>query len=66
MANELTAEGVAILATAAGVHLDAATAARVARTVSPTVGRFSAPDIVVPFEVEPATFVVGQHRDARR
>jgi len=66
MANELTAEGVAILATAAGVHLDAATAARVARTVSPTVGRFSAPDIVVPFEVEPATFVVVQHRGARR
>jgi len=66
MANELTAEGVAILATAADVHLDAATAARVARTVSPTVGRFSAPDIVVPFEVEPATFVVVQHRDARR
>jgi hypothetical protein len=66
MANELTAEGVAILATAAGVHLDATTAARVARTVSPTVGRFSAPDIVVPFEVEPATFVVVQHRDARR
>ena len=66
MANELTAEGVAILATAAGVHLDAATAARVARTVSPTVGRFSAPDIVVPFEVEPATFVLVQHRKACR
>jgi len=66
MANELTAEGVAILAAAAGVHLDTATAARVARAVSPTVGRFLAPDIVVPFEIEPATFVVVQHRDARR
>jgi len=66
MANELTTERVAILAAAARVQLDAATAARVARAVSPTVGRFSAPDIVVPFEVEPATFVVVQHRDARR
>ena len=66
MANELTAEGAAILAAAARVPLDPATAARVARTVSPTVGRFSAPDIVVPFEIEPATFVVVQHQDARR
>jgi hypothetical protein len=66
MANELTAERVAILAAAARVQLDAATAGRVARAVSPMVGRFSAPDIVVPFEVEPATFVVVQHRDARR
>ena len=66
MANELTAEGVAILATAAGVHVDTATAARVARAVNPTVGRFLAPDVVVPFEIEPATFVVVQHQDARR
>jgi hypothetical protein len=66
MANELTAEGVAILAAAAGVHVDTATAARVARAVNPTVGRFLAPDVVVPFEIEPATFVVVQHRDARR
>jgi ABC-type ATPase with predicted acetyltransferase domain len=66
MANELTAERVAVLAAAARVHLDTATAARVARTVSPTVGQFSTPDIVVPFEIEPATFVVVQHRDARR
>jgi hypothetical protein len=65
MANELTAERVAVLAAAARVHLDTATAARVARTVSPTVGQFPTPD-VVPFEIEPATFVVVQHRDARR
>ena len=66
MANEVTAERVAILAAAASVPLDTATAARVARVVSPTVGRFTAPDIVIPFEIEPATFVVVQHWGARR
>jgi hypothetical protein len=66
MAKGLTVEGVAIFAAAARVPLDAAAAARVARAVSPTVERFSAPDIIVPFEVEPATFVLMQHREARR
>ena len=66
MTNDLTGERVAIFAAAARVELDAATAARVARAVSPTVGRFSDLDIVIPFGVEPATFVVVQHRDAGR
>ena len=66
MADGLTAERVAIFAAAARVQLDAAVAARVARAVSPISERFSAPDIVVPFEVEPATFVVVQHREASR
>ena len=66
MANGLTAERVAIFATAARVQLDAAAAARVARAVSPIIGRFSEPDIVVSFEVEPATFVLVQHRETRR
>jgi hypothetical protein len=66
MTDDITADRVALFAAAARVQLDAAAAARVARAVSPTVGRFSAPDIVVPFEVEPATFLLVQHRDARR
>jgi hypothetical protein len=66
MADVLTAEWVAIFAAAARVQLDAATAARVARAVSPIIGRFSGPDIVIPFEVEPATFVLVQHRETRR
>ena len=66
MADDMTADRVALFAAAARVQLDAAAAARVARAVSPTVGRFSAPDIVIPFEVEPATFLAVQHRDARR
>jgi hypothetical protein len=66
MANGLTAERVAVFAAAAGVPLDAGAAARVARAVSPTSERFSAPDIAVSFEVEPATFVLVQHRETGR
>jgi len=66
MANGLTAERMAIFAAAARVELDAAAAARVARAVSPTIERFSAPDIVVPFEVEPATFALVQHQETSR
>jgi hypothetical protein len=66
MANDITGDRVGVLAAAARVPLDAAAAARVARAVSPTVGRFSAPDVVIPFEVEPATFLVVQHREACR
>jgi hypothetical protein len=66
MENGLTAERMAIFAAAARVQLDAAAAARVARAVSPTIARFSAADVVVPFEVEPATFVLVQHQEAGR
>ena len=66
MANDLTAERVTIFAAAARVELDMEAAARVARAVSPTIERFSTPDIVIPFEVEPATFVLVQHRETCR
>jgi hypothetical protein len=40
--------------------------ARIARAVTPTVSRFIAGPVDMPFETEPATFVVVQHRDAGR
>ena len=67
MADEtLTAEGVAAMAAASGVVLDEAAAARVARTVGPTAARFAQPDIAVPFETEPATFLVVARKGAHR
>ncbi len=67
MADEtLTADGVAAMAAASGVVLDEAAAARVARTVAPTATRFAQPDIAVPFETEPATFLVVARKGARR
>jgi hypothetical protein len=65
MANDMTAQAVQASAAAAGVRLDSAAAARVAGAVSPTVGRFLAGDIAVSFDVEPATFIVVQHREQR-
>src|SRR5712691_10574127 len=41
-------------------------AARVARTVGPTATRFAQPDIAVPFETEPATFLAVARKGARR
>jgi len=67
MADEtLTADGVAAMAASSGVVLDEAAAARVARTVGPTAARFAQPDIAVPFETEPATFLVVARKGARR
>jgi len=67
MADEiLTPEGAAAMAAASGVALDEATAARVARTVGPTVARLAQPDIAVPFETEPATFLAVARKGARR
>lgn len=65
MADNIGVDWVEVFAAAARVELDADAAARVARAVTPTAARFAAPDIVIPFEVEPSTFVVVQRREAR-
>lgn len=66
MADDITPDQVAAIAAAARVPLDAAAAARVARTVSTISARFAALNLTVPFEVEPATFVAVQRRGATR
>ena len=58
MPDDLTPAQVAAIAAAAGVPLEAAAAARVARTVGPVAARLAAGDVAVPFEVEPATFLL--------
>ena len=66
MADEVIPQGVAAIAALARVPLDEATAARVARTLAPTVARFAAPDVTAPFEAEPSTFLVVQRREIER
>ena len=66
MAYEIDPERIRIIAEAAGLPLDAASAARVARTVAPNAGRFAEVRPVIPFEVEPSTFVVVQHGELKR
>jgi hypothetical protein len=58
MPDEVTPERVAAIATAARVPLDQTVAARVAHAVNPTVTRFAAEKLVLPLEVEPATYAV--------
>jgi hypothetical protein len=62
MPEDVTPERVAAIATAARVPLDQTAATRVARTVNPTVTRFTAEKIALPLEVEPATFAVVARR----
>jgi hypothetical protein len=66
MADDIASEQVAAVAAAARVPLDAAAAARVARTMSPAAARLAAPDVSVPFEVEPATFLAVARRERKR
>jgi len=61
-----TPDTVAAMAQAAGVSLDAATTARVARAVAPTSARVVQGDIAVSFEVEPATFLAVARRGGHR
>ena len=58
MPDEVAPERVAAIAAAARVPLEQTSAARVAKTVNPTVTRFAAQMIALPLEVEPATYAV--------
>jgi hypothetical protein len=64
--DDVSTERVALFAAAARVPLSAESVARVARAVTPTVGRFGTGPIDMPFETEPSTFVVVQQKDAGR
>jgi hypothetical protein len=66
MPDEVAAERIATLAAAARVPLEAASAARVARAVTPTVTRLRDAPVDFPFETEPASFVVVQQRERDR
>jgi hypothetical protein len=66
MTYEISPDTVEALAAAARVTLAPDDAARIARAVAPTAGRFAAAGIVLELETEPASFVVTQRRDIER
>jgi len=66
MPDEVAAERIATMAAAARVPLEAASAARIARAVTPTVTRLANEPIDFPFETEPASFVVVQRQERDR
>ena len=66
MPDPVTPERIAALAAAARVPLAEGAAARIAGAVTPTVNRYSAENIALPLETEPASFLVIQLKDAGR
>ena len=65
MPKEVSPERVAAVAAAARIPLPRNGAERIARAVTMPVTRFSAADIALDMEVEPATFVAVQRKDTQ-
>lgn len=63
MADDVSPERVATIASAARVPLESAAAARVANAVAPTLRRFAAENVSYAFETEPASFIAIARRD---
>jgi hypothetical protein len=66
MPDDVAAERIATVAAAARVPLEPASAARVARAVTPTVTRLAAAPVDFAFETEPASFIVVQRQERNR
>ena len=66
MPGEVTADRIAVLATAARVPIADDAPARIARAVTPTVTRYAQENIAIPLETEPSSFVVIQRKDSGR
>ena len=65
MPKEVSPERVAAIAAAARVPLPRKGAERIARVVTTPVTRFAAANIALDIEVEPATFIAVQRKDAQ-
>jgi hypothetical protein len=65
MPKDVSPERVAATAAAARVPLPRDGAARIARAVTMPVTRFAAANIALDMEVEPATFITVQRKDAQ-
>ena len=65
MPKEVSPERVAAIAAAARIPLTRKGAERIARTVTMPVSRFAAAKTALDIEVEPATFIAVQRKDAQ-
>lgn len=63
---DVSSDRIAAIAAAARVVIEPETAARVAGAVAPTVARYGAAAIAVPFEIEPSSFAAVQRREIGR
>ena len=60
MTETLTSDTVAAMAALAGQTLEPGSAERIARAIGPALAGFAATEGTLPFEAEPASFVVAQ------
>jgi hypothetical protein len=65
MPKDVAPERVTTIAAAARIPLPRNGATRIARAVTVPVTRFAAADIALDMEIEPATFVAVQRKDAQ-
>jgi len=66
MPDDISADRVSAIASAARVPLVSSDAARIARAVAPTAARFARAKIELSLETEPATFAAVQRREIGR
>jgi len=66
MPDDISADRVAAIATAARVPLEPSEEERIAHAVAPTVARFARAKIDLSLETEPASFVAAQRREIGR
>ena len=66
MPDDISADRVSAIASAARVPLVSSAAARIARAVAPTAARFARAKIELSLETEPATFAAVQRQEIGR
>ena len=66
MPDDISADRVSAIASAARVPLVSSDAARIARAVAPTAARFARAKIELSLETEPATFAAVQRQEMGR
>jgi hypothetical protein len=66
LVSNLAAERVLIIATAARVPIGEQSAKRVANAAAPAADRLSAANLMLPMEIEPASFRAAQQREVNR
>ncbi|TMJ38389.1 MAG: hypothetical protein E6G86_15950 [Alphaproteobacteria bacterium] len=66
MPDDISADRVSAIASAARVPLVSSDAARIARAVAPTAARFARAKIELSLETEPATFAAVQRQEIGR
>ncbi len=64
--SDISPQRIAVIAEAARIPIEPASAERVARAVAPAVNRLDVAKLTIPLEIEPSSFAVVQQREIMR